>query len=339
MLKKFFCIAAALWAFQFCETPCFGENGFQEIETDIPPHILFLGDSIASGYGLEGYDNGRENCRSYANILSEEYEALLPEECGFSMTNLAVDGQNSSDLAERVVSGEYDDYLKSADCIVISIGGNDMLDVMFDIMRSSGIVGDSSSFDFTALIQGLADMSRSIDLNLESFDENIAETAAYIKSISPAEVIVQTLYNPFESFNVPAISELSAQKIDRLNEMIVAHSSDADGGYTVCDVASAFEGKANELTKISQFDVHPNVEGHEIIADCVDNSVRSHRYSYLKAAEASVPTGVDNSSDTAGLIIVMISAAAALIVGIILGRKLRKLSRNDADPTDAENDD
>lgn len=326
MLKKLSFIAAVLSAFLCLEMVCFGDDEFEDVEINVPPQILFLGDSIASGYGLEGYDSGRENCRSYANILADEYSEELATECGFSMSNLAVDGQTSSELAEDVLSGKYDDAVKDADCIVISIGGNDMLGVMLETLASSGVGNDpSQSFDLKALIQGIGNMSERIDRNLESFDTNIGETTAYIKSISSAEVIVQTLYDPLESFNIiPAIKELAAEKIGRLNEIIVSHSSDKNGGYTVCDIAGAFSGKAEELTRISQFDIHPNAEGHETIAACLDRSVRSHKYSYKKAVETSAPVGSEKTSAAAGAIVIIITVFIALTIRMIIARKQRK---------------
>ena len=183
---------------------------------NVPPQMLFLGDSIASGYGLDGYDTGRENCRSYANILAGEYSGELSQSCGFSMTNLAEDGQTSSELLEKMNNGKYDDDIKNADCIVISIGGNDLLGVMLDTIVSSGIGGDSSSdisFDLKSLISGIKDMSERLDKNLDSFDENISGAAGYIRKISSAEIIVQTLYNPLEDFEIiPSFKKLADEK-------------------------------------------------------------------------------------------------------------------------------
>ncbi|WP_124101191.1 GDSL-type esterase/lipase family protein [Ruminococcus sp. Marseille-P6503] len=326
MLKKISCTAAAFFVFLCMQFICFADDGFEDAETNVPPQILFLGDSIASGYGLEGYDSGRENCRSYANILADKYSRELPSECGFSMSNLAVDGQTSGELAKDMLSGKYDDDVKEADCVVISIGGNDMLGIMLETLASARAGNDSSqSIDLKALVQGFSDMSKRIDRSLESFDTNLGETAAYIKSISSAEVIVQTLYDPFESFDlIPAVKELAAEKISRLNEIIVSHSSDNDGGYTVCDVAGAFSGKAKELTRISQLDIHPNASGHETIADCLDQSVRSHKYCYKRAVEASAQTGSEKASAAAGAVIVTAAVFLALAIRMVIVRKRRR---------------
>ena len=121
MFKKLLCIAAALAVSVLFGTVCYAETEFEDVEVNVPPQMLFLGDSIASGYGLDGYDTGRENCRSYANILAGEYSGELSQSCGFSMTNLAEDGQTSSELLEKMNNGKYDDDIKNADCIVISI--------------------------------------------------------------------------------------------------------------------------------------------------------------------------------------------------------------------------
>lgn len=328
MFKKLLCIAAALAVSVLFGTVCYAETEFEDVEVNVPPQMLFLGDSIASGYGLDGYDTGRENCRSYANILAGEYSGELSQSCGFSMTNLAEDGQTSSELLEKMNNGKYDDDIKNADCIVISIGGNDLLGIMLDTIVSSGIGGDSSSdisFDLKSLISGIKDMSERLDKNLDSFDENISGAAGYIRKISSAEIIVQTLYNPLEDFEIiPSFKKLADEKIGKLNEIINSHSEDRNGGYTVCDVASAFSGKSKELTRISQLDIHPNSKGHEVIASCVDKSVRSRSYSYKKAIEASAeiskkkPTAL--TAALAGSVIIL-TAFSAFAVRMIISAK------------------
>ena len=55
------------------------------------------------------------------------------------MINKAVSGATSADFLELLKSGELDSDLKTSDAIVISIGGNDLLGILFDFLRVARI--------------------------------------------------------------------------------------------------------------------------------------------------------------------------------------------------------
>ncbi len=316
MLKKFISFAVTAVMAVCSANACFAQSEYTEVATDVPPQMLFLGDSIASGFGLDGYEDGRENCRSYANILSEEYSAELGGECEFVMNNLAIDGQTSTELLEGLKSGEYDEYIQTADCIVISIGGNDMLGVLIDILAEAGIDADGQTeaeLNFQKMLGLLSKMTDTLDKNIKIFDSNMGEIASYISENSDGRLIVQTQYNPLESFDkVPVLQKLATEKISQLNDEINAHSTDESSGYSVCDVAEAFSGRADELTRINKWDIHPNEEGHKVIAETLDKTVREEKYSYKKAVDAV--TSVQTEKQTGS---VAEAVAAAVIIGAI----------------------
>ncbi|MGN1133441.1 MAG: hypothetical protein ACI4RN_03190, partial [Oscillospiraceae bacterium] len=79
------------------------------------------------------------------------------------------------------------------------------------------------------------------------------------------------------------------EKIDKLNDCIKNHQNDEKGKYLIADVAAEFNGKGNDLTGIDDFDIHPNQEGHNTIAECVDKVLRTQKYSYEKAVEVLAP--------------------------------------------------
>lgn len=323
MLKKIISLIIIGIVGAFSAMTCCAQTEYEDIETDVPPKMLFLGDSIASGFGLDGYESGRENCRSYANILTDEYSQELPDECGFSMDNLAIDGQTSSQLLEGLQSGKYDKPIAEADCIVISIGGNDMLGVLLDVLSQSG---DNGSFDVQQLTKSFLGMSARLNKNLEAFDGNISGIAKYISQKTAARIIVQTLYNPLESFErIPALQNLAEEKIDSLNQKIIAHSHDESGEYSVCDVAAEFSGKAQQLTRIGSWDIHPNGEGHQVIAETLDKSVRSEKYSYKKAVQVSAQPQEEEKNKTPSAaiaaLIVIFAIFAALIARMIISLK------------------
>lgn len=291
------CAGAA--ALCFASSAC-ADIEYREEEVAVPPRMLFLGDSIATGYGLEGYSGGRAAVSSYANILRDAYTAELPEDCGFEMENLAVDGLTSEQLLSELVKGAYDDKL-DVDVIVISIGGNDLLHVLLSLLSDAGINSSEgiSAGSLLKLIQAVAGLSGNLDEKLTLFDGNIKNIAEYLRTRTEAMIIVQTLYNPFEGFSlVPGLESLATEKIGRLDELIVQNS---EGGtvYNVCDVVPAFAGRATELTNIQSYDIHPNAAGHQVLSECVDKTVRAFKYSYMKAYEVE-PAAAEADGDDEG---------------------------------------
>ncbi|MBQ8961339.1 MAG: hypothetical protein IJ071_09040 [Ruminococcus sp.] len=109
-MKKFIsaALAASLTAASAAVLPAKAEEG-----SDMS--IVVLGDSIASGYGLES----GEYC--YGEILSDYYDSAY--------YNAAVPGATSEDLAKQLEepSEELSGVVAGADIVVISIGGNDLI--------------------------------------------------------------------------------------------------------------------------------------------------------------------------------------------------------------------
>ena len=243
-------------------------------DVPVPTNIVFLGDSIAAGYGLEGYaDNDLYNCRSYANILADRYAEELPEDCPHSMVNKAVSGMTSSGLLESLKSGELDDVLAASDAVVVSIGGNDLLSVLFRIAGKLGYDFETGRLDLSdaKLLSAafeLIDLKDDIDKALDGFRGNLKEIAAELKAKAGGRIFVQTLYDPLEYFDIKMLSELTDDKIGRFNDIVAACSVDGDEIiYTTVDVAGAFDGRCADLTNIADIDIHPNAEGHEVIAE------------------------------------------------------------------------
>lgn len=259
--------------------------------TDVPPKMVFLGDSIAAGYGLEGYtDTDNYNCRSYSNILKEKYEAELDGKCGHVMVNKAVSGYTSDELIDQLKSGELDDALKDSDAVVVSIGGNDLLGIMLNVMAKMGIKDatsfDSGDFDFIGAASSLLSLGGDIDKALAKFDENIKVITQELGKRTNGKIYIQTLYDPLEYFsNYKIVTDFSNEKIGRLNSIISDNSSE---GYTVINVAGAFKGKAGELTNISDWDIHPNAAGHVVISKEVDAAFRATGFSYTTTEEGDL---------------------------------------------------
>ena len=249
--------------------------------------MLFLGDSIAAGYGLEGYSSDDlYSCRSYANILAEKYGKELADECGHKKVNRAKSGDTSADLLELINSGDLDSDLADSDAVVISIGGNDLLGILFDLFNKVGYSPESGAFNYKNIdIFGAADTFTSMNSQandaLAGFESNMKHITEALNSRTNGTVYVQTLYDPLEYITqIPKLTDFSAEKIGRLNDIIREQSA---GNYVVVDVASKFEGQAEVVTNIKDFDIHPNYLGHQLIADEIDNAFRETGFSYTTA--------------------------------------------------------
>ena len=300
-------------------------------ETAVPPKIVFLGDSIAAGFGLDGYTaSDLYNCRSYANIIGEMYDKELPEDCTGVMVNKSVSGATSSELLESIKSGELDEALAGSDAVVVSIGGNDLLSVLLGIIKDTGYNYESGKIEFseTDILSAALDLltlDSDIDSALGGFRNNLKEIAAGLSDKTNGRIFIQTLYNPLEYFKkIKVLVNFSDDKIDTFNKIVEECAYDGEKQlYTTVDVAGAFDGRCTDLTNINSFDIHPNASGHEVIAGKVDSAVRKYTYSYTKTVEVTDEDAVRR--------LVLICAAAGIaviavitVIIVLLVRKNRK---------------
>lgn len=252
---------------------------FASAEQKSPESLTIIGDSIASGYGLEGYNAGdKYTVSNYGKLLKDRYG--ISDDCYF---NYAVDGETTDGLISKLESGAYDEGISSSDVIVISIGGNDLLDVI--IGENSAVFQDT---DLEAFLNGevnIAQLLKGTDLKelaaqmtadaqeqLVIFYQNMPKIAKIIAEKNPdALVVLQTLYNPMNS-GVEIIDNLYGQAISSLNLGIEGME-----GCVVADVNKAFAESDKDLIQ-SDF-THPNAEGHKLIfetvRDVIDESFAS----------------------------------------------------------------
>ena len=286
MIKKFlslFSAAVLLGSLCACSLT---ERDVVEVTKDVevPPKMIFLGDSIAAGYGLEGYENGNNyECSSYSNILYEKYKTELIDICPHDMQNFAISGADSEDLLTLLNSGKLDSALAQTDAVVVSIGGNDMLGVMLGLLDTIGFSKETKSIDLDELdfFQAAAllmKLEENIDTALTEFEVNLKEIAAQINEKSDGKLFIQTLYDPIEALDkIPMLVDFANEKIGKFNDIIKNNSGES---YIVVDVYPDFKGKCSDLTNIGELDIHPNAKGHELIAEAVDQSFRDTGFTY-----------------------------------------------------------
>lgn len=311
-------------AFALSAAGCMTKAVEVERETEVPPKITFLGDSIPAGFGLEGYsDEDLYSCMSYPNILKAEYAEELDGKCSSETVNVAVTGDTSAQLLEHLESGEFDNALKGSDAVVISIGGNDILEIFLDFLSNDlGLKSDGSGWKdgsvnlFTAA-EALGGLSDKMDEALTGYTDNFEEIISQVRSKTSAKLFVQTLYNPFEYYDkMQFLVDFADEKIGFINKTVTDNAVTEDGleNYTVVDVAASFKGRCGDITTIKNFDIHPNAEGHKVIAEVVDKSVRSKTYSYPDTEEVTDMTAVIFTAVGGVLCVVIIITVTAVII-------------------------
>lgn len=326
MLKKIFSAAIALFL-PIALTGCaLTERDLVDktYETNTPPRLMFLGDSIAAGYGLEGYTStDNYSCPdSYANTLDAKYTADLAETYSHEMQNFAVSGATSADLIELINSGKLDSALAETDAVVVSIGGNDLLGNIYTIIESLGITPENQSIDISeidilSLITQIATLEENVADALVGFEANLKEIAVILNDKSEGDVYIQTLYNPLETFtDISLVTDFSESTLTEFNRII---NDNSVNGYKVIDVAADFVGKCEELTRIGELDIHPNEAGHKVIAEAVDKALTADTYTYTTQVY-----GEPHLTLTAILLIAGGILAMLIIVVVLIPKMFRK---------------
>ena len=237
-----------------------------------PEFMLALGDSITTGYGLDGYaETDPYECASYTNIVAE----ALGLEAKSAYVNKAVNGATSADLLKLLP--DVENYLGYSDLVVVTIGGNDLLQsvsIIASAVAGKSVSGLSASIDvlsaagpekFAALSSNTSFQSK-MGAVLVTYATNLAATAKIIKEKAPtARIIFLKQYNPLK--NVPGF-ETFGEFADTLF-MSINSSIDtvcAAYGFEALDVPSVIDVNAAALTNMPNYDIHPNADGHKEIA-------------------------------------------------------------------------
>lgn len=245
-----------------------------------------FGDSIAAGYGLEGYtDNGTVP-------PAHSYQALVGSFLKTEPVNFAITGDDSTSCIEILDSGNADKALSDADVITVSIGSNDLLKPFIRIAKEAFGITEGSSMDYSSLEDYYASFKNSswIDMlamandladkirdnkelheKAQAFSSNFDQIINTLKEKAPqAEIYVTNIYNPYK--DVLVMGDLADAYIHELNNAF----TDTSGNYTLIDTYTLFakENLSNVKFDISDLgninlDPHPSKEGHAKIASAI----------------------------------------------------------------------
>lgn len=266
--------------------------------------IVVLGDSIARGASLESVETDR-----YSALLAESLKADYKT---VDIVNYGVDGQTGAELLEQLKTSPADE-LADCDYVIISIGGNNILQFLTTLEGAEEFMAgidpnvfadyfryiiaetqeekDSLKYSCETISNAFKTLnsayaSEQFDALIETASKNleteIPRIVAELKKINPdAEILIQTIYNPYrdmvvtltdvdETLDMDANGEAAVSKLNAPIESLAD-----EHGYTVIHVWRAFEESIKTLTfagldvnKASfSLDPHPNEKGHELIAE------------------------------------------------------------------------
>lgn len=324
-MKKLFCTAAALLLGASVSLAAYAKD-FGE--------VTVLGDSITTGYGLDGYQAGN----NYSAAGS--FGSLIAADCS-GYQNLAKDGATSAELLSLLDGEEALGAVSKADSVIISIGGNDFLVPMMSSIQQAIL-------DNSELLNGLAGGNVSVEAvipqiagalfaAIQSVDvaktgENISGIIGKIRAANPdCNIYILTVYDPFEGIEGMEVIEVMAKEsLPQLNAGIT--SAAKNGGAEVVDVYAAFAGHAAEYTNIGKMDIHPSAEGHKVIYSLLSDVMKEGAPSSGNVSNPVADTGVSNpgtdspkpNPDTGVSDIVFVSAGTLTAVAALVISRRKK---------------
>ena len=243
-----------------------------------------LGDSIADGYGLAEDE--------------QAFPELVAAERGYELkTVTSSEGMTSADLLAQLSDKNVAAQVASADVITITVGGNDLMDALYDYLaaQSGGLLtaetieamltGAGGEIELgnsvVSLVMGkLAGFptSEQAASAIKALGTNLAGMVQAIKAANPdVTIVITNQYNPYGHLDdaaVEAVVSAFDQGVQTLNAALQNLATPA--GVPVADVYALFDASEAapcnawvEGTK-ANLDFHPNALGHKLIAQAVE---------------------------------------------------------------------
>lgn len=276
------------------------ESTEQTAKSDEPKRLVALGDSITRGYGLA------EGEKSYVEILTEEGN--------FKSDNFAVNGRTSTVLLEDLQkpSEKEKSALQQADYIVMSIGGNDML-YLVDKLVNGALPSDSAE-NPAETVRNLIDMAgkltaENMTSDISYYKSTVEKIINLLREMNPkAEIVMQTVYNPFKPIFVVAPIMFADMKddidgaydsvegcINGFNTALFELSEKY--GFKIADISKEFKESDKKYINmsLSNPDIHPNAAGHRRIAEIIEQTIDPDKIIFTSA---SVESGNAESSNS-----------------------------------------
>ncbi|MGZ4106584.1 MAG: GDSL-type esterase/lipase family protein [Tumebacillaceae bacterium] len=220
-------------------------------DTAKTPLLIALGDSITAGVG------GKWN-RGYPKHLHELLEAHLPD---LKLINWGIPGLTIPKLTKALKKGEHlHGSLAEATCIVMTIGGNDILKAMPKNV-------DEQTHAFT-------------EADRERVAKNLNDMMTTLRELTQSPVYIGDLYNPFPQSPLAAtlIGAFNAQLVHPLaqqfDHVYIVRTSEALLGQEDRSIQYYKSGTLRDLKKFWRHPIHPNDEGHAALAQAFYQVIR-----------------------------------------------------------------
>lgn len=266
------------------------ENGNSTLKVIVASDCNYfsLGDSIATGYGLPGYN-------PKGDTPATAYPSIVGNALGLARGRGAWDGATSSELLSFVTNPQNQPYLSTAKVITISIGSNDILEPIMEFLSTqlgcdqdnvltalAAMAPETRAAVFSALNAGDGSGLKNNPILTQAastFSQNFQGIISGLKKVAPdAKIYVTNIYNPYEHITIPYgtgtldLGGIADGYIQTLNSAFSSSSPD----YTLIDTHSAFSQSLQSGTSLVNadlatfnFDPHPNTAGHAKIANMI----------------------------------------------------------------------
>ncbi len=203
-----------------------------------------LGDSITVGYGISPFS-------SFVTIYSQWLRPRGIDRC----INRGLNGLTSTQLLDMLQrDGELNNTIRQAAVITVTIGSNDLLQVVPTLLQGQQI---------------------NVSLIINRLRLNMQQIACRIKQINPyAFVQVAGLYNPLlysANTSYGRYCPFAQQVIGRANQVLAMTVRQA--GYQFVAVEPWLSKIAGEGKPVMGRDqIHPGIYGHQALANAFENN-------------------------------------------------------------------
>ncbi|WP_082232512.1 SGNH/GDSL hydrolase family protein [Halobacillus massiliensis] len=207
-------------------------------------NIVAIGDSLTQGVGDRSENGG------YVGILEESFRESN-QQGDFTIENYGKRGDRTDQLLKRMESNEMISSLESADIVLITIGANNVMQV---------IENNFTSLNYNDFPPARAD-----------YGVELEEIFTRIEDANPdASIYLIGLYNPFNQYfdHIPALAQIM-NEWNRESQNVI----DGRDNITFIPIRDIFEGHEQELLWETD-NFHPNERGYKQMAERVLEYIR-----------------------------------------------------------------
>lgn len=230
--------------------------------------LVSIGDSIPNGYLLDN-----EN---------DSYDNLFAKELNLDFYEYSYIGMTTKNILNDLDKEEVKENIKDADIIFLSVGSNDLLDLITesdynfidvnyfkDAKLNLNYFGDNYADVINNICNTIiSDLETKIPAVYNDFKSNWTKIINKIKSYNKsAKIYVNNIYNPYFNIKVPIKDINLTNIIDFFDKTIVFFNEiiENNNNYEIIDVYHLL--RKNKFLNINilqnNFDPHPNQKGHQ----------------------------------------------------------------------------